>query len=269
MKRELALLRRLVRHHLALLLAIAGGIGLLEVLLAYFGERIAAGPGFQAMLAEIMPREVQRLLVSEMGVVTLDGALAFGFQHPLVLVATIAFVVVAATVPAAERESGFLDLVLASPVSRGRYLAPVLALAAVGAVVFPVALLAGAAVGLALVVDDPSGTTWTTFLPAALLMTLLLLAVAGLTLLVVAGAERRGPVAGRVAALLFVLYWIDVLAFLWEPLERIERFSPFHWYRPVDAMRAGSTGVGAGAVLGGIFVVATVLAVVRFQRRDV
>ena len=75
------------------------------------------------------------------------------------LLATLAFAMVVATIPTGERESGFLELILARPVPRRRYLLAALLPLIFGAVLLPLALVAGALIGIQLVEADPDVST--------------------------------------------------------------------------------------------------------------
>ncbi len=175
------LLARNVRHHRRLLLALCAGLILFEMLIVYIAAQIEMGPGLRMFLEQLLPPDVRETYASQFAMISLAGAVAFGFQHPFVLVGTIAFVMVAATVPAGERDSGLLDLLIARPLPRRRYLAGVLLLMVLGAVILPLALLAGAAIGLG-IVDSADELPWIRYLPSAAGLTTLLLAVGGYTL---------------------------------------------------------------------------------------
>jgi ABC-2 type transport system permease protein len=199
--------------------------------------------------------------------VSFPGAVAFGFVHPVTIVAAAAFVVVAATIPAAERESGLLDLVLARPVPRGRYLLSVALMLVVGAVLLPLALFAGAAFGLGIVTVEER-LPLVRYAPAAAGLGFLLLAVGGYSLLFAAGAKRRGPAIGRAVGLTLAFYVVEFLADFWEPLDRIRWLSPFHYYKPIAAAVVPHTPPENPLVLLAAFVVLVAAAHFRFRRQD-
>lgn len=262
-----ALLRRNLVHHVRLLTALAAGVAALETLLVVVAARVEAGPGLGRLLEQFVPSAVRNAMLSQFGLISFAGAVSFGFQHPVVLVGTLAFIVVAGTIPAAERESGLLDLILSRPVSRATYLAAVLALLVLGAVLLPLGVLGGAAAGLAL--EDVHGELpWTRYVPAAASLGMLLLAWGGVTLVFASGSPRRGPVAARVVGIALALYVVELLADLWQPFERIRWVSPFHYFKPVPA--ALSTGLRAAdaAVLLGVCAAGIAVALFRIRRAD-
>lgn len=258
---------RLLYLHARLLAAIAVGVCLFEVFMVWVSAQLDTGPGLRAFLEAVLPPGMREVLFEQFGVASFAGAVAFGYQHPFVLVAIVAFVVVAATTPAAERETGFLDLVLARPVPRRTYITASVLLVATGAVVLAVAVQVGAIIGLGLV-EGPGELPWTDYVPATLALLLLLLAVGGYSLLAATGARRRGNAVSRAVGLTLVFYWLDFMGGLWETLELARWLSPFTYY---DAPR---TVVGSGlptrdiVVLSVVAVATTVAAFLEFQRQD-
>lgn len=261
-----ALAGRHLYHQRWLLAALVAGVFGMEVLLVLIAQSFTQGPGLEQLLTAL-PGPLRAFIQGQIGELSFAAFVAFGFQHPAVLTMTLAYVVLAATVPAAERESGLLDLFLARPVPRSRYLLAVLTGVVLGASVLPLAQLGGAALGLALVevADEPS---WTRYVGSALGQALLLLAWGGVALFFATGAARRGPAVARVLGAILVLYVVEAFAGMYAPLRTVRWASPFHWFQPTEAgARSGGT-VGTG-LLATLAAVSIALAFVRFQRRDV
>jgi ABC-2 type transport system permease protein len=257
-----ALLLRQLRHHAVLLASICVAVMVFEIMVIRFIAALDEGGGIRAILEAVLPPEMQRLVMEQFGVASWEGGIAFGFQHPLVMVAMIAFVVAAASVPAAERESGLLDLILARPVPRERYLGAHWLLVTIAALLFPLALLLGVAIGTestAAIVD---------YVPAAAALVPLLLLIGGYTLLAATQARRRGPaIAGAVALTLFS-YWIDFMAAFWERLEPWRWISPFTYFDPVRIATDGLV-LRDPLVLLAAAAACVLAAFVNFRRQDV
>ncbi len=227
------LFRRNVKHHAVLIGAIGAGMFLFEVFLVWVAAQLDTGTGIEAFLTSLIPPEMRDTLFEQVGLASFPGAIAFGFQHPFPLIAGMAAVMVVATIPAAERESGFLDLVLARPVARWRYLMATAVLLAASALVLSATALAGAAVGIR-VVEGYDDVVWTAYIPSAGVLAALLLAVGGYTLLLATDAPRRGHAAARAVGLTLVFYWLDFMGGLWDLLDTARWLSPFSYYNPVD-----------------------------------
>lgn len=260
------LFARNFRHHRTLFAVLAAGLAGFEMLLIRAASGLETGPGFRAIF-NLMPPAVRSIFESQFGVVSFASAVAFGFTHPVTLAGSIAFVVVAGSIPAAEHESKFLELILARPLARREYLVASLLLTCLGAVVLPLAMLSGAAIGMPLM-EAGAKLPWTRYLPCALGLMTLLLAFGGIALFLASGAKRRGPAASQMVGIALVSFLVEVLADLWPGLGWIRWASPFHYYKPIQAAIGPSTPWQNPAILLAIFAVATALAFWRFSRRD-
>jgi ABC-type transport system involved in multi-copper enzyme maturation permease subunit len=261
-----ALVLRGLRLHAGLLLVLSLGLLLFEWAIVWVAARIGLGPSFQQMLTTLLPPDVVETIFSQFGFASFRGAMSFGYQHPLALVAGIAMVTVMATLPADERESGLLDLVLSRPLPRPRYLAANGLLVVLAAVLCPLALLAGGALGIA-VVEAPEVVAWTAYLPPAGALVLLLLAVGAYTLLFASGARRRGVAVAQGVGASLLFYWLDFMGEYWDLLEKPRILSPFYYFDPALAANEGIP-LAHVTVLAGVTVLATVGAFVRFGRQD-
>ncbi len=243
------------------------GLVLIEGLVVWISARIETGPGLRFFLEQLLPPDLREALSSQLALLSLAGAVGFGFQHPLVLVAAIAFVIGAATIPAGERESGLLDLLLARPAPRSRYLAAVVLLVVLGAVVLPSALLVGAAVGLGLVEADGE-IPWTRYAMSAAGLSTLLMAIGGYSLLIATGAARRGLATAWAVGLTLAFFWLDATADMWQPLRALRWLSPFAYFRPIPAAVIPHTPLENPLVLLTVFAACVAAAFYRFGRRD-
>ncbi len=261
------LFERNLRHHWRLLAALTVGLTILELLLLWVAAKVEIGTGVRNFIEMLAPPQARAAIMAQIGLISFPGAVAFGFQHPVSLVAAIAFVAVAATIPAGEREAGFLDLVLARAVDRDSYLVASLGVAIVGAVVLPCALLLGAAIGLSLV-DVNGALPWWRYVPAAAGMATLLLAIGGWASFFATGARRRGLAVSRIVGVCLALYVLDFLADQWAALDRLRWLSPFHYFKPVTAAVIPHTPLVNPLVLLALFVAGAALALLRFRRQD-
>lgn len=261
------LLARNLRHHGRLILALALGVAAFEVALTYAAAQIESSTGLRTLF-QMLPPAFRDAFASQFSLISFASAVAFGFQHPFVLAATVAFVVVVATIPAGECETKLLDLIQARPVPRSRYLLATLVLVILGAAVLPLSTLAGSCVGLALV-DLPGELPWTRYISSALGLSTLLLAIGGCTLLISAGAKRRGSAVAQAVGLTLGSFVVEILAEAWPALRYIRWMSPFHYFKPVTAAVIPLTPPENPVVLLAIFAAAAALAFARYQRRDI
>jgi hypothetical protein len=262
-----ALFWRSLRQHAVLLTVLFAAMVLVEFFLVWVSAQMDIGPEFQRFLEGFLPPEVTEMIFSQFGLTTFEGAVAFGYQHPFSLVGSIAMVVVAATLPAAEREKGLLELFLARPLPRALYLLSVLLFLVMVAMALPAGLLLGTALGLR-VVESPADVGWIGYIPSALATALLLLAIGSYTLLFATGARRRGIAVAQGVAFTLLFYWMDFMGDYWDTLVYARKASPFFYFDPGRASFGSGLSVTEITVLGSIAVVTALLAFYNFQKQD-
>lgn len=179
------------------------------------------------------------------------------FVHPVTMLALIvAMALPTIAYPAGARGRGTLDLLLASPLSRGTLVTTVFAFTVPFAVLHALAPLLGVWIGGALAgVGDE--------LPFALFFAVsfesfaLCLFFAGLSLLLSVGvAPRRalrGPEGGgAMAALAVVVLWsllAEIVATYWKELAWLKRATPFGWFEPPQVLAGVTSPWRDGGVL--------------------
>jgi ABC-type transport system involved in multi-copper enzyme maturation permease subunit len=264
----------LVRHSLLRfrtpLLVMAVALAAFQVLLGLAAQELQREGTFQ-QIVNMIPGFVREifgsLLVSMM---SFSGIMALGYYHVAIVAVLVGLVVALATEPAGEIETGFADLVLARAVPRAAVMTRSVLLLVLGAAFVVAAMAAGTFLGLRLAV--PAGTAR----PAASLVWKLAFSLwcelacwGGLSLAIGAAARRRvvaGSIAGSAAAALML---IDYLSRFWKPIRGLARYSPFHYYNPLDLVMNKPLPPGDIAVLLGTAVVAVAVAYALFSRRDV
>ncbi|MCA8956441.1 MAG: hypothetical protein KDC87_10230 [Planctomycetes bacterium] len=261
-----ALLAQKLRRQRTLLVVLALALTGFPVLLLWIGTTIDRGPGVGELLAK-MPKWIQRLVEQQIGEVSFRAFPAFAFEHPVVLLASLSQVLSAATTPASERESGFLDLQVAQRLRRGEYFAATALLVVLGAVAWPGCLLLGVAIGFRSL-DLPQPLSVSTYLPGCLGLATLLLAFGGVGLWFGCAQKRRGRALAQLIGCIAAAYLLHVLGTLSSRLAVVEWLSPFHWFQPLRVILKGEPMVGSSAVLLGVFASCTAAAWRSFDRQD-
>ena len=263
-----ALARRHLRHQRWLILVMLCGLAVFEVVLIRVAAELDEGPGLGQMLG-MLPGFVQDIVAAYVADISFASAVAVGFLDPASIVPCLALVILLASTPAADKETGAIDLYLTRPIARHAYLGSSIACAALVSLVMPLSLLLGCIFGLA-VTEGPGEQPWTHYAMSAVALAALLLATSGITLLVACTADRRGVAVVKVVGVLVLTYMLEFLSFFWAPLEVLSWLSPFHYFKPVPGVLEGDLSPAwNSAVLVAVFAVTTALAFRRFERRDV
>ncbi|GAA1579714.1 hypothetical protein GCM10009789_36840 [Kribbella sancticallisti] len=196
-----------------------------------------------------------------------EGWLSLGMTHPVILaLLTSSALLVAAGSVATEIERGTIDLVLARPVGRVRFLAA-------KAVASLVAVTAAEAGGLAAVViarrtiGEVAELSITAVLRAFAGSWLLFVGVAMVGLLVSAASSLRGHAIGITVGIVVAWFFLNFIALLIDAISGLRFASPFHYFRPTDLV-AGTAPAGDIWVLAAIPLIAVVLAAWKFTHRD-
>lgn len=190
------------------------------------------------------------------------GAELFSFMVPLLLL--IAAIGAGSRAIAGEEESGTLDLLLSTPISRIRLAVEKLAAVGVELVMLGVVLFASLWVGS---VTAGMGIGVGHLAAATLDAVLLALCFGAIALLIGAATGRKGWAIGLTSALAVAAYLVNSLAPLVPAVKDIQPISPFYHYAVSDPLRSG-LGIGHLAILLSILIVASAVAPPAFDRRD-
>lgn len=190
------------------------------------------------------------------------GSELFSFMIPLLL--SIAAIGAGSRATAGEEEAGTLDLLLANPVSRRR-----IVLEKAVALVTEVGLL-GLVLWIALLVGVEvvdMGVSALHLAAATAAASLLAFSLGAIALLAGAVSGRRGVAIGTAAVAGVAAYVVNSLGSFVEFLDAARRASPYYHYVASDPLRHG-LAIDHVAFLLGLGVIATGVAAVAFERRD-
>ena len=164
-----------------------------------------------------------------------------------------------------DLDRGFLDLPLATPLSRARYLAASIAGQALAMAVLAALTVAGVWVTARLVgVDFDPGR----FAVAGVLSWLFGCAIAGVTTLLAVVTLSRGRASGIVGGMLVVMYLIFVVVQVSSDWAWLAPLSAWDHFRTTALIDDGILPAGDMALFAVIAIAGWVAALVAFRRRD-
>lgn len=213
------------------------------------------------------PEAVEAFLGGTVDFLSPQGWVASAMTHPITLALfTGAALSVAAGAVAAEVERGTVDLVLARPIGRVRFLLG----KAVATVAVVTLVQGGALVGVlvaTLTVERMSelgpADLWRPFLGSWLLF----VALGMVGLMLSARSSLRSRAIGATVGVIVAWYFVNFIALLIDEVSGARYASPFHYFRPPDFLAGKSIGADA-AVLSGLAVLALAAGLWWFSRRD-
>ena len=198
---------------------------------------------------------------------SLSGSISLGAIHPISLILNSVFAVGFATAAiAGERQRGTLEVLLARPLSRRAAYLTLLVATLTFVAVGLVATMIGVTIGstIAGVVDELPMER----LPLVWLNGFLLFAAfASIGLAASVSFDRLTPALGITAAIVVVMYFLEVLGTFWPDAQVLQPYSLFHYYQP-KAVLEGDAPVVNFALPAIVAVLGIVWSLVEFPRRD-
>jgi ABC-2 type transport system permease protein len=242
-----------------------------QVVLILQANSIQASNSF-AQMGDLIPSFLRDILGPSFAMfLTFRGIVCLGYFHPVVMGALVSVSVTIATVPVMEIETGFIDLVLARPVTRHWIITRSILVALISTVYLLAMMALGTWLGLKNFAAN-SAAGWPSLAligSLAINLGLLMLCWAGIALAIGCTCRRRGS-AGAIAGLLaLTAYLTDYIGRSWKPAESVAWLSPFRYYTPFELVMGAAVPAKSLYVLGGIAVTAFAVAYVLYSRRDI
>lgn len=224
--------------------------------------------GLFSQLAAIIPPSFQAALGGNV-IASFGGLVAFGFFHPVVVLALAVGAAYLAGELAGDVEDGLVDLIAARPVPRGLLVARS-ALAPAAATAAMVTLMLVANRGATLVLA-PVGSPAPRLAPLVWLA-LNLLAVTwcgGAAGLAIAAVARKRSTAAGTAALGFIgLFLLNFAAAWWAPARPLARLTPFHYFDAMPIILGTHNPTRDILILHAASAVLVMCGYVAYRRRD-
>lgn len=248
----------------ARLLVAAGGLFawgfVLPVIYATFGRDLRE-------LVEDIPLLSQFSQFGGGDVFSLHGSIALGFIHPFTLVLMGIFAIGFATASTAgERQAGTLEVILARPIARRRYLLTLFAAGAVFLALLLAAHLAGSVAGATVmgVADELSLGNLPLLFLVGWLMFLAFMAIGFATSVTF---DRLAPALSITLAIVLISYLLEVIGSLWPDAAFLRGYSLFNHLAAKDVLD-GELDPADVALFSAVTVAALAYAWVVFPRRD-
>ncbi len=244
-------------------------IAFLQLVIIYLISSMDFLPIITAALEQIPP--AMRAIVFEefLTAVSVNGAAAFGLNHPMVIaILAIAAISIPTRHIIGEIESGTLELLLAYPIPRSQLL---LSLWSSGSLYLLLVVLGGWVGSLISIFVFSTLTThvFLQMLQIAANLWLLFTLIMSFTLLISTFGKEGSRAGTYAAAIVLVFYLLDFISGLWDALKFTIPFNIFTYYQPQKLMfgeRSFWLNVG---VLIGLIGICLVISLRQFQRRDI
>jgi ABC-type transport system involved in multi-copper enzyme maturation permease subunit len=244
-------------------------VGAIQYALVTLSNQVDTRSVFGALLEQLPPGFQNMVSETFLTRMTVGGAAAFGFNHPLVMAL---LVINAVAIPArhisGEIENGAMEWLLALPVRRARLMVSLWVSASLVSLVTIVGAWAGSFTALA-VTDNLDAALARGMFQVGANLWLLVVLVMSYTM-VIASFSRPGAPSGLVAAAVtLVFYFLYVLRPVWDAIAFLEPVNIFTYYQPQKIVFGERSLALNAAVLVPLIGLCMLVAVRRFARRDI
>jgi len=244
-------------------------ISLLQFLILFLVDTFDTKVMFTAILSQL-PKNLKVFLNdSFFSMLTFDGAAAFGFNHPMVLVLLI---FIAINIPvkhiAHDIENGSMEVLLSLPVKREWVLTNIW-LSGV-AILFIVIFtsLAGSLLAIYIFHTISIGIIIKLLMICTNLWLLCML-IMSYTLLFATFGKRSNFSANMAAMITLAFYLVFFVSQLWDAIEFTKPFNIFNYYQTQNMMIGKGNFVVDALVLASASIVCMLVAIWEFRRRDI
>jgi len=244
-------------------------ISLLQFLILYLVTTFDTQAMLAAILDQMPPIMKTFLEDSFFNLLTYDGAAAFGFNHPIVLVLLVLNAII---IPghhiSRELESGTLELLLSNPFKRGSLIT---SLWISGSLIlfFIIAISLAGSLSSILIFHTLTPVLLSRLVEICFNLWLLMVLIFTYTLLI-AVYSKMGIKAGNISAIItFFFFLLFYLSELWLVLAFTKPFNIFSYYNPQETM------LGTGNYLMDISVLVILVSILfflgfrQFNKRDI
>ena len=216
------------------------------------------------------PPQIQQFLGEEfLAQFSVNGAVAFGYNHPIVVIflAVIAIMLPARHI-AGEIEGGTLELILSLPVKRfsitfSLWISSILLLFTV-----IIGNWLGTLIGL-MIYPQVSDLPLSIIFRIGLNLWFLMLTINAYTFLFSAFSREAGKVTQRAAGLTLFFYFLSYTVKLWDKVSFLKPVTIFTYYQPQALAMNQNLWLKNIAILAGLIIIFMVIAFRRIDTRDI
>lgn len=223
-----------------------------------------------AVLMEQLPKQFQAFISEQfLTTLSLKGALAVGFKHPIVLTLLS---IVAITLPyrhiISELETGTLELLLAYPVRRYRLLLQLWA-SGCAAIFLIIVVTLAASLTTITTTGNLSADLMVSMVQIAGNLVLLMVLIMSYTMLLSTYGRQGSKVGMLSAGITLVFYLLDLVSSLWEPLSVVAPLNIFTYFQPQKLILGEANFLTNALVLIGLILVCLGVSLRKFEKRDI
>lgn len=262
-------LKYILKSHRGFLIFSAIFIALVQFMLIEIFTGMDTKP-FITSVFELMPEKF-RILIGEQffSHLTVDGAAAFGFNHPMIL-AIFAIVVISITTKhiAGEIEKGTMELMLSLPIKRTYFVFRLWFISALITLFLIAFALFGAYLGVSIFGEFTYDFMFK-ISKIGISLWFLIILIMSFSLMISTFEREASKAVGKSSIVIIIFYFLDFLSTAWEPLAFTKTFNIFTYYQPQKLMFGNRHLIDNLPVLCILIILCLGISVWQFNRRDI
>ena len=257
------------KRHMGLIIFSALFLAILQFLVLYIITTLNYGAVIESFINRL-PYAFQTMFATQFfRSFSAEGAVAFGFNHPLVMaIMALSAIIIPARHVAGEVEDGTLELMLTYPVARWRHMMAVWFSSALALMILVFYCWLGSLLSIA-IFHELTGHLAMGMLKIGINLWLLFLLVSSYTLLISSFGKEGGKAGTSGAGITLIFYLVHFLSSMLEALSFLKPFNIFYYYLPQKLMYGEGSFPFNASVLTVFISICLTTAIIQFNRRDV
>lgn len=261
--------KHILKSHLGFLIFAMIFIPLIQFLIIEVFTGLETKPFIDSVM-KMLPPQIKMMVGDQFfSSLSIEGAVGFGLNHPVVLmILIILLTAITSKHIAGAIENGTMELLLALPVKRTTIVGRIWLTVAFISLVLILFAMAGLFISVDLYdhlhIDFIEKT-----LKVGLNLWVLMMVFMSFSLMISTFMKESGRTASLSSIVILVFYFIDMLSGLWKPLESFKPYNIFHYYQPQNLMTGQRSLDQNLPVLVILILIFSLVSHWQFQRRDI
>ena len=225
---------------------------------------------FLETIMKIMPQQFKTMMGEQFfTTLTIDGAAAFGFNHPVVLAIFIVLIIsLSSRNIAGEIEKGTMELMLSFPVKRTSLVTKLWGIGIFIIFLVILSALLGSIISV-MIYDDLTREFIIKLSKIGLNLWFLMVLIFSFSLMISTFEREGSKVVAKTAIVVMVFYFLDLLSTMWKAISFIKPYNIFTYYQPQKLVSGERDLLQNLPVLIVFIIIFFVISLWQFNRRDI
>ena len=261
--------KHILKSHMGFLIFALVFIPVIQFLLIDVFTGLETKPFLDSVM-QMMPNQFKMIIGDQFfSTLSVEGAAAFGLNHPIVLTIIIILIFsITSKHIAGTIEHGSMELLLSLPLKRNTIILRLWTISQLILAVLVVSAILGLIIGVSVFDNIDSGLMLKIF-KIGLNLWFLMITIMSFSLMISAFMKEAAQAVSLSAITILIFYFIDILSSLWKPLEFFKPFNIFNYYLPQKLLIGERNLMHHLPVLFSLSIIFLIIGLWQFKRRDI